>query len=76
MSKDDGEVLRVYENGIQYVVSRERGKYFLSRCNMRVGNTESREEITVSVVFAMRSAFEYGKAKKAAEIRRALRIER
>lgn len=76
MSKDDGEVLRVYENGIQYVVSRENGKYFLGRHNTRVGNTESREEITVSVMFAMRAAYEYGKAEKASEIRRALKIDR
>jgi len=76
MSKDDEEVLRFYENGIQYVVSREKGKYLLSRHNTRVGNSESREEITVSVMFAMRSAYEYGKTEKAMEIRRALKIDR
>jgi hypothetical protein len=76
MENDEEEVLRFYENGIQYVVSRENGNYFLSRHNTRVGNAESREGITVSVMFAMRAAYGYGKAEKASEIRRALKIDR
>jgi len=74
MSKDSEEVLRFYENGIQYVVSKGGGKYFLNRHNTLVGSSESTEEITVSVMFALRSAYEYGKTVKALEIRQALKI--